>query len=568
MHEVRTVLQDLALVFLVAGAVTLLFRRIRQPVVLGYLLAGMLLGPDVPFPLFADQTRVQSLSELGVVLVMFSLGVEFSFSKLLRLLPTSGISVAVQVAAMMWLGFTVGQLFGISTRESVFVGAMVAISSTMIVARVFAAERVDKRLQDTVLGLLIMQDLAAVILIAVMTAVAGGAGLPAGEVLRTVGELLLFLVTIIVGGMFVVPRLVRYAARARETEALLVVVVGVCFGFALLAEQLGYSVALGAFVAGTLVGESGRRRRVDRLIAPLRDVFAAVFFVSVGMLVDPQGVVDNWALVLSLTALVVVGMTVFHSLGVFLTGGGVHLAVRSGMSLAQIGEFGFIMVAVGVAGGAVSPVLYAVAVAVSVLTAFLTPLLVRASEPTAIFVERHLPRPLHTFTCLYGSWVESLRARGGTRIRGRIGRLWRHLGVDGGLLLLVVLGASFGRHWLAGQMQRLGLSEDLSMILVLVAAGLATVPFAVGVVRVARELGAEIGRRAMPETTTGLDLAEAPRRAFVLSIQLGLVLLVGLPLVAATQPLLPLGWGAGLLILLLAGLGIAFWTSTTNLEGH
>jgi monovalent cation:H+ antiporter-2, CPA2 family len=568
-QHVRTFLQDLALVFCVAALVTLVFQRLRQPVVLGYLLAGIILGPHVPIPLFADHQRIETLSELGVILVMFSIGLEFSFARIRRVLPTAGLAGAVQITAMFWIGYLVGRLFGLSGGAAVFVGGMVCISSTMIVARAFADHPVEERLSELVFSVLIVQDLAAILLITVLTAVASGAGLPPAEMARTAGELFLFLVGAVVIGLLVVPRLIREAHHRLVSETLLVTTVGVCFGLALLAQYLGYSVALGAFLAGSLVAESGRRRNVEHLIAPLRDLFAAVFFVSIGMLVDPGAILDQAGLVATLVAIVVFGQSTFIALGTFLTGAGVNLSVRAGMSLAQIGEFSFIIVGVGVARGVVSTGLMSVAVGVAVITTFLTPFLVRLSGRAALMVEARLPRPLQTFAALYGSWFEAMRARRESRERSAMARRWLRLAGDGVILAGIVLATALGHRaatvWLEAQ---LGIGERAAYAVVITGAVVAALPFLYGVGRSARQLGLALGQRALPGSDAGLDLAAAPRRAFVIALQVGLMLLVAFPVVALSQPFLPLYWGAAILATLLLAFGVAFWRGATNLEGH
>lgn len=569
MHDVRTFLQDLALVFCVAAVATVLFRRLKQPVVLGYLLAGIIVGPHVPIPLFADTARIHTLSELGVILVMFSIGLEFSMERLVRVLPTAGLAGLVQISGMIWLGYTVGRLFGWTWQESLVTGAMVCISSTMIVARVFADQRVDRRLSDIVFGILIIEDLAAVLLITVLITVMNGTGMEASMVVTTIGRLAGFLIALVVIGSFVVPRAIRAVGRLDNAETLLVASVGACFGLSLLAQKLGYSVALGAFVAGSLVGESGHRKQVEDLIAPVRDLFAAVFFVSVGMGVDPAAVGAHWAVVLVLTAVVVAGQIFFVSLGSFVSGQDVRTSVRAGMSLAQIGEFSFIIVGVGVASGAVGGFLQSVAVAVAVLTTFATPWLVRIAEPAALYVDRRLPRPLQTFVSLYGSWLEALRVRW-ARDSSPIRRLAAWLVIDASIITAIVVGVSLARPDLTRALtEHLGIPRPAGAALVLAGAALICLPFIIGVLRAARSLGAVLAIAALPQVAAGrVDLAAAPRKAFILALQLAIVLLVGVPVLAFTQPFLPPFYGALILLLLVSLLGIGFWRSTTNLEGH
>ena len=280
-------LHSLALVLCVAALTSVIFQRLHQPVVLGYLLAGMLVSPHTPVPLFADEATTHTLSEFGVILLMFSLGLEFSLGRLLRAGASAVLVGVVQCSLMMWLGYVTAQLFGWTTLESVYAGAIIAISSTTIIVKAFEEQGVRGRLTDIVFGVLIIEDLIAILLIAVLTALSTGAGLSAASLAITAARLAAFLVAMLVGGMLIVPRVMRMVVGLRRPETTVVASVGLSFAFALIAAAAGYSVALGAFLAGALVGESGVEREVEHRVQPVRDVFAAVFFVSVGMLIDP-----------------------------------------------------------------------------------------------------------------------------------------------------------------------------------------------------------------------------------------------------------------------------------------
>jgi monovalent cation:H+ antiporter-2, CPA2 family len=568
MHDAQLFLQDLALVLSVAAVVTVVFRLLRQPPVLGYLLAGLIIGPHVPIPLFADLGRVRTLSELGVILVMFSIGLEFSVRKVVRLLPTSGVTGLIQLSGMIWLGYAIGQLFGWPARESLFAGCMVAISSTMIVARTFDEAKVDDKLSGIVFGVLIVQDLAAVLLLAILTAVASGRGASADQVADTAARLGGFLVTTVVLGFLLVPRAVRLVARLGSSETLLVASVGFCFAMAILAHELGYSVALGAFLAGSLIAESGRSERIHELVAPLRDLFAAIFFVAVGMIVDPVVILDSWPAVLALTLLVLIGQPILVSFGTFAAGNDVRSSVRAGMSLAQIGEFSFIIASIGVASGAVRDFLYPVAVAVCVLTSFLTPWMVRLSGRLALLVERRLPHRVQTYTTLYASWRETLRKRRASpTTAARVRRLIAFIAVD-----CVALGALFVTAVTVhrrGVVQSAGLPDPIAVVLVAAAGVLLAVPFALGLMRAVRRLGQTLALLVLPAVEPGrLDMAAAPRHSFVVTLQVVTAILVALPLLLLTLAFLP--WTVGLIVFagLLAILGVAFWRSASNLDEH
>ena len=571
MHAAAEFLKALTIVLGVAAVVTLLFQRLRQPVVLGYVLAGLLIGPHIPVPLVADREIVQTLSDFGVILLMFSLGLDFRLSTLARVGPTAGITAVVETSLMAWLGFTAGRALGWTAVESLFAGAVVAISSTTIIAKAFDEQGVRGRRREFVVGILVVEDLIAVLFIAALTAVASGAGLSAGALAVTTGRLAGFLVVLVVAGLLTVPRAMRAVVRVGRHETTLISAVAVCFAISLMAQAVGYSVALGAFIAGSLVAESGEVPTIARLIAPVRDMFAAVFFVSVGMLIDPALVARHWGAVLVFTGLVIVGKTVSVGLGAFLTGSGVPAAVQAGMSLAQIGEFSFIIAGLGLALDATRGFLYSVAVSVSALTTLTTPWLIRASGGTANYVDRRLPRALQTFAALYGSWIEGLRSAPQERTRGaEVRRLARLLGGDALILVAIAIGAAVSFDRIVELLRRqLGIGTGALRWLVVAAAVALAVPFAAGVVRVARRLAAVLAGTVLQNAPAGrVDPAAAPRRVLIAAIQLTLVLAVGAPLVAVTQPFLPGPQAAGALVMLLVALAYAFWRSATNLQGH
>ena len=568
MHDAHAFLVALTIVLCTAGVTTVLFHRLRQPVVLGYILAGLIVSPSVPIPLLADRQIVQTLSELGVILLMFSLGLEFSLRQLVKVGPTAGVTAVIQSSIMVWLGYMVGQAFGWTGRESLFCGAIIAISSTTIIAKAFDEQRVGGRLREVVVGVLIVEDLIAILLMAVLTAVASGDGLTGDVLARSGGKLAAFLIGLVVVGLLVVPRMIRAIARLGSSEMTVVVSIGLCFAIALLSHSLGYSVALGAFLAGSLVAESGEEKQVEHLIRPIRDLFGAIFFVSVGMIIDPGLIAQHWPAVAVLTAVVIGGKVVGVSLGAFLAGHGTRTSVQAGMSLAQIGEFSFIIAGLGISLGATGQHLYPIAVAVSALTTLTTPWLIRGSGRTASLVDRVMPRPLQTFASLYGSWLEQLRSSSRPRSAGAR-RLAGMLLVDAALVGAVVIGAAVASDALAREVAELGLSAELSRILVLAAAVLLASPFAIGIARVARRLGAAIADAALPARPGGrLDLADAPRRALVASLQVVIILVVCLPLVAITQPFLPGPAVLAILLALLIVLGVGFWRSASDLHGH
>jgi CPA2 family monovalent cation:H+ antiporter-2 len=335
------------------------------------------------------------------------------------------------------------------------------------------------------------------------------------------------------------------------------------------AQEAGYSVALGAFLAGSLVAESGHGEEIEHLVEPLRDVFAAIFFVSVGMLIDPALVARYWGAVVVLTFVVIAGKIVGVSAGAFLTGSGTRTAVQAGMSLAQIGEFSFIIAGLGLALGATGAFLYPVAVAVSAITTLSTPWLIRAAEPAAAWIDRKLPRPLQTFAALYGAWLERLRAAAAVRRSAGIGRLVRLLVLDAVVLSALIIGVALQLGAAAGWLQRtLGVAPGWARVLVVAAAGAAALPLVVGIGRLSRGFGSTLAEAALPRAAAKADLDAAPRRSLVVTLQLGVTLVAGMVVVAITQIFLPSYSGPVVLAALLAGFGVAIWRSARDLESH
>jgi CPA2 family monovalent cation:H+ antiporter-2 len=566
-------LTDLALILCVAAVTTTVFQRLRQPVVLGYLLAGVVVGPHLPVPLFVDEPLTHTMSELGVVLLMFSLGLEFSLRKLIKIAPTAGIVAVIQCSLMIWLGYLVARLFGWTLYEALFAGSALAISSTTIIVKAFAEQKVKGRLTEIVFGILIVEDLIAILLLTVLTAVASGAGLRASALALSVGKLAGFLIILLVGGMLIVPRLMRAVVRLHSDETTVVAAVGLSFAFALLARWMNYSVALGAFLAGALVAESGAAKIIEHRIEPVRDVFAAVFFVSVGMLIDPRLVWQNLPAVLVLTVVVVVGKLIGVAIGTFIAGYGVRTSVQAGMSLGQIGEFSFIIAGVGLSIGVIRPFLYPVAVAVSALTTLLTPWLIRSSGRFATFIDGRMPHRLQTYASLYGAWVNSLRATSEHRTAwARIRRLILLGVVDVTLLAAIVISISLAKRKLLGILGDVAhLGPSIARVLLVGATVTLMIPFVLGAIRIARALGVALALEALPAPAGGareLDLAAAPRRALLVTLQIAILLVGGIPVVALTQPFLPGVPVMGMLLVGVALLVIPLWRSATNLEGH
>jgi CPA2 family monovalent cation:H+ antiporter-2 len=563
-------LRDLAIVMVVAAITTVVFHRLRLPVVLGYLLAGFLVGPRTPPRLIEDEATIQTLSSLGVILLMFGVGLQFRLKRVVALVPTAGLTALVELSLMVTLGYAAGQLMGWSSIASFFTGGVVAISSTMVVAKVYEDRPPSRDFREFLYAVLVFEDLAAVLLLTVLTAVGTSGELSGPVFLRLAASLGVVLFAMLAGGMLVVPRALRFVAGLLKAEATLVAGIGLCFGMAALAEWSGFSVALGAFLAGCLVAEAGIGKQVEVEVRPVRDLFGAIFFVAVGMQFDLGSVWTNWPLVLGLTLIVIGGKIVGVTVGAFLAGRGVQPAVQTAMSMAQIGEFGFIIAAVGLKIEAVPPELYAMAIAVSAITAFTTPWTVRGSGRLAQWVDRKLPRPIQTFASLYGSWIESLQHTSGKKTPGQRVRsaVWL-LFLDAAAVLAVTLTyALFRDRALEFLGSGLGLPEMLARALLVTVVFVLIGPFVLGLVAVARRLGIELAGMAIPAPERGVDNAISPRRLLGNTLQIAAVLLLGIPLIAAIQAFLPALPAVVTLLGILVLLGIGFWRSARDLEGH
>jgi monovalent cation:H+ antiporter-2, CPA2 family len=569
MHDAEEFLTALTIVLGVAAVTTIVFQWLRQPVVLGYIIAGLIIGPHLPIPLIADQTIVRTLSELGVIMLMFGLGLEFSVSKLFRTAATAGITAVIQCSVMMLAGFLTAQALGWTMIESIFAGALIVSSSTTIIAKVFDEHRIAGRVRDLVVAILIAEDLIAVALIAVLTGIGAGRGLSAGELALVIGQLVGFLALLIGGGLFIVPRLMRLALRLGRPETATITAIGVCFAISLLAHAVGYSVALGAFIAGMLVAESGEAKKIEALVNPVRDMFGAVFFVSVGMMIDPHLFVTHWVAILAFTFVVIFGKLISVTIGAFLVGNGLRTSVAAGMSLSQIGEFAFIIAALGISLDATGAFIYPVAVAASVITALTTPWMIRSAGSVGAYVDRKLPKPLQTFVTLYEAWIERLRARRGVP-RGRSRRAVIAIALDVVVVAAIVIAFSLSYdtllHWLR---QYLGLAPRVARLLVVVIAGAVALPFCIGILISTGRLALQLASDVVPSATEqDVDLGRAPRRLLAVTLQLAGVLLAGLPLVALTTPFLH---GSTTLLVLgvaVAVLGVAFWRRVRDLDGH
>lgn len=386
---------DLALILLLGAIVTILFKKLKQPVVLGYILAGFLASPKFEYlPSISNLENIDFWAELGIVVLMFTLGLEFSFKKLLNS-GSSAISTAlIIITGMTFAGFGVGYLLDLDTINSIFLGGMLSMSSTTIILKAFTDLGLkQKKFASLVLAVLIIEDLFAVLMLVLLSSLAVG-NVEGGELLFSVGKLLFFLIIWFVVGVYLLPTLFDKTRSYLNDETLLVVSMGLCFGMAIFSVECGFSLELGAFVTGSILAGTMIAERTERVVQPIKDLFGAVFFISVGMMVDPNIIVEYWGEILLLAIVVVVGMITFGTIGMLVTGQTLRIAMESGFSLTQIGEFSFIIASLGMSLGVLNESLYPIIVAVSVITIFTTPYFIKLADPAYRFVERHLPKGL------------------------------------------------------------------------------------------------------------------------------------------------------------------------------
>lgn len=393
MSELAPLITDLGMILIVAGCVMILFKWLKQPVILGYIVAGFITGPSVSFlPTVSDTSDIKIWADIGVIFLLFTMGLEFSFRKLLNVGLSAMIATITIVCGMMFLGYSAGNLMGFSHITSLFLGGMLSMSSTAIVFKAFNdMNLLQQKFTGIVLGILVVEDLVGVVMMVVLSTLAASSQFEGTALLGSLMKLVSFLVFWSVLGIYLLPTLLNKIKRFVSDEILLVVSLGLCLLMVMIAVQAGFSSALGAFVMGSLLAETSVSERIVRVVQPVKDLFGAVFFVSVGMMIDPAIIADYILPILLLTVLVLVGQSLFGTFGVLLSGEPLKLAMKSGFSLTQVGEFAFIIASLGVSLKVTDEYLYPVIVAVSVITTFCTPYMIRLSEPAYTWVDKHLP---------------------------------------------------------------------------------------------------------------------------------------------------------------------------------
>ena len=400
MSSLPYLIKDLALILVVAGVVTIVFKKLKQPLVLGYVVAGFIVSPHMPYIMsVVDRTSIRIWGDIGVIFLLFSLGLDFSFKKIIKTGISPIISTCSIIFFMMLTGFLTGKLFGWSRMDCIFLGGMLAMSSTTIIYKAFDDLGLrQQRFAGIVMSVLILEDILAIVMMVMLSAIANGNNPDGGQMLGSLIKIGFFLVLWFVVGIFLIPLMLRSMRKLINNETLLIVALGLCCAMAVLSSKVGFSSAFGAFVMGSILAETVEADRIIKLVEPVKNLFGAIFFVSVGMLVDPSILVSYWLPIVFLVIVILLGQAVFGSFSFFISGQSLKSALQCGFSMAQIGEFSFIIASLGLSLGVIGDFVYPIVVAVSVITTFVTPYMIRMATPRYNVLERHLPN----------SWIRTM----------------------------------------------------------------------------------------------------------------------------------------------------------------
>jgi Kef-type K+ transport systems, membrane components len=393
MSEEVNLVNDLALIFISAGLFTLISKALKQPLILGYIVAGFLVGPHMGlFPSITNIETVNEWSEIGIIFLLFALGLEFSFKKLIKVGASALITAVTKCIGMFLVGLVIGSILKFTTMESIFLGGLLSMSSTTIIIKVYDEMGLkNKHYSTLIFGSLVFEDLIAILLLVLLSTLAVSNKFAGGELLMGIGKLVFFMILWFLVGIYVIPTLLKKARKIMSDEILLIVAIGLCFGMVAVASYVGFSSALGAFVMGSILAETIEGERIEHLLGGIKDIFGAVFFVSVGMMVDPAVIAENWLPILVITVFAMLGILIFSTSGALISGQGIDTAVHAGFSLAQLGEFAFIIAGLGCSLGVMRDFIYPVIIAVSVITTFTTPYMIKAADPVSDWLQKKLP---------------------------------------------------------------------------------------------------------------------------------------------------------------------------------
>lgn len=399
MEHLDLLIVDLALILVAAGIMSLIFKKLNLPVVLAYIVAGFLISPNFTYlPTVVETADIHVWANIGIVFLMFGLGLEFSFKKLATVGGSAFVIAMTVMLSMILIGYTVGQFLGWSNMDSVFLGGMLSMSSTMIILKAYEEYRLKKeKFAQLVLGTLVIEDIGGIFMMIILSTVSVSQHAEAGMVFQELGFLLLCLVIWLVAGIYIIPTFLNKFSKYMNDELLLIIVIGLCMSMVWIANALGFSSALGAFLAGSILAGTVKVHKIEELVKPLKDLFGAVFFVSVGMLIEPALLIQYIKPILLIALVTILGQMLFSTLGILLSGNSLHTAICGGFSMVQIGEFSFIIANLGMSLGVISDFLYPIIVCVSVITTFTTPLFIKNSEKVYQGVKHILPPKVYKF---------------------------------------------------------------------------------------------------------------------------------------------------------------------------
>lgn len=448
--NVESLITDLALILILGAAVTIIFKWLKQPVVLGYIVAGFLASPHFDYlPSIHTEENIEFWAQIGIIVLLFTLGLEFSFKKFVNVGGSAIVTALIIIIGMMATGFVAGHLMGWSNINSLFLGGMLSMSSTTIIIKAFNDMNIrHKKFTSLVLAVLIVEDLFAVLMMVILSSIAINKSVAGGEMLFSISKLVFFIVIWFVVGTYLLPTIFNSVSRLLNSETLLVISMGLCLGMAVFSVVCGFSLALGAFVMGSILAGTSYAERIEHVMTPVKDLFGAVFFISVGMMVQPDIIAQYWSPILILSLVVIVGMIVFGTFGMLVTGQNLRIAIQSGFSLTQIGEFAFIIATLGMSLGVLDQTIYPIVVAVSVITTFTTPYFIKMADPAYSFIERILPKRMHF---LIERYSDDARAESETKKLWKSVMkkyAWRILLYSIILVAIVILSQKFLLPWL------------------------------------------------------------------------------------------------------------------------
>jgi CPA2 family monovalent cation:H+ antiporter-2 len=448
MESLPALFFDLALILVTAGITTVIFKWLKQPVVLGYIIAGFLIGPNFEwFPVINDHTSVETWSEIGMVFMLFGIGLEFSFKKLKKVGGTVGITALTELVTMCLVGFILGKTLGWSQMDCIFLGAMLSISSTTIIAKAFDDMKLNReKFSGNVIGELVVEDLEAVLLMVVLSTLAVSKTFDGMQLLSSMLKLGFFLLVWFIGGIFLVPTVLRWARKFMSEETLTVFSVGLCFMMVVLANLAGFSSALGAFIMGSILAETLEAEMIHKLTTPIKNLFGAVFFVSVGMMVDPQILVNYWWQILVITLVLLIFKPLSNVAGRLIAGLGLKQSIQGGFCFSQIGEFSFIIATLGLSYGVIDEFLYPIIVSVSIITTFLTPYAIKAALPTYKWVSKHIP---HQWLKHLENKESGIKVKSGKKVSmaSFVGRQFKHIII----YVAIVIAVMFICFWVGSE---------------------------------------------------------------------------------------------------------------------